>query len=117
MENSLKEDGDSVIDEKVLLFWNRMEASPKVMGDVFEAILGAAFVDSGFQINAVESILDKVIFSPWWPRFKSLMVNEGLQTKHPMRALADLVHTFKCRQLTSEYDGFFSFTSNTNMCP
>ena len=102
MQSAL-ENGEPLVDEEILLFWNRMEPSPKVMGDIFEAILGAVFVDSGFQMEQIDLVLENVMFSCWWPRFSGLMEKDkGLQIKHPMRTLIDIIHSLKCRHFSSE---------------
>ncbi|KAJ3334850.1 Dicer-like protein 1, partial [Kappamyces sp. JEL0680] len=100
----------NTIDSDTLLFWSRMPFAPKPMGDVVESVLGAVFVDSGFDAQAVRAVMDRIIFGPWWPRFEILMKNDGLDMKHPVVALADLVCELGCHQLIVETTtGLFAF--------
>ncbi|KAI5479007.1 endoribonuclease Dicer [Pseudohyphozyma bogoriensis] len=45
--------------------------APKVLGDVFEAVLGAIFVDSAFNLEAVYKVLDK-IYEPILPLLRDI---------------------------------------------
>ncbi|KAJ3322765.1 Dicer-like protein 1 [Blyttiomyces sp. JEL0837] len=49
------------------MFWHQMPIAPKAAGDVFESLIGAVTVDSGGDIQVVEQIIDKVLFTKWWP--------------------------------------------------
>lgn len=86
------------------LYWNRLKTSPKVLGDVYEAILGAVFVDSNFSMEAVAAVLDLTLFTPWWSRFEGL-VNEGdFEGKHPVKELQELLNIHKCYGLITNAD-------------
>ncbi|KAJ3135272.1 Dicer-like protein 1 [Geranomyces variabilis] len=51
------------------LFWASLAASPKAAGDVYEAMLGAVFLDSDFDIEAVWRVVEKTLIDPWWHFF------------------------------------------------
>jgi dsRNA-specific ribonuclease len=89
-------------DFDTLVFWNQLVFAPKPLGDVVESIIGAVFVDSGFNLDAVKEVLDTIIFRPWWPRFGSFVHEQGLSTKHPAIELIDQMCELKCHQLVSE---------------
>ncbi|KAI9017504.1 hypothetical protein BC832DRAFT_588764 [Gaertneriomyces semiglobifer] len=44
--------------------WKDLEAAPKVLGDIYEAVLGAVFVDSGFDLEAVWRIVERTLVKP-----------------------------------------------------
>jgi endoribonuclease Dicer len=85
------------LDGDVLFFWNQLETAPKVLGDIYESMLGAVFLDSGFRIEQVAAVVEKTLIAPWWHRFKLLIRgSEGLQIKHPVRLLAEHIVVLKC---------------------
>ncbi|KAI9205947.1 ribonuclease III domain-containing protein [Polychytrium aggregatum] len=47
-------------------FWKALPKAPKVFGDLYEAMLGAVFVDSGFDIDLVWGIVRRTLICPWW---------------------------------------------------
>ncbi|KAJ3178296.1 Dicer-like protein 1 [Geranomyces variabilis] len=51
------------------LFWTSLAASPKAAGDVYEAMLGAVFLDSDFDVEAVWRVVEKTMIDPWWHFF------------------------------------------------
>ncbi|KAJ2997379.1 hypothetical protein HDV02_005576 [Globomyces sp. JEL0801] len=95
----------TVTETEKLLFWNYMAACPKTIGDIYESILGAVYLDSDFKMEFVEKVMEKTLFEPWWHRF-SILINdkEGIQSKHPMRELSDLINTLKCNALVMEVE-------------
>ncbi|KAJ3274422.1 Dicer-like protein 1 [Terramyces sp. JEL0728] len=86
-----------------MLFWNRLPTSPKALGDLYESLLGAVFVDSGFKYEVVTSVVDATIFKRWWYRFEVLIEDaSGLQIKHPLRQLQEIIARLKCTKLFME---------------
>lgn len=69
---------------------------PKVLGDLLEAVIGAVFVDSGFQLEAVWAVLERVMS----PMMAELHPNLPLDpTSELMQSLAKRGCTrvrFKC---------------------
>ncbi|KAJ2469382.1 Dicer-like protein 1 [Coemansia sp. RSA 2322] len=58
--------------------WNVVQA-PKVLGDVFESLLGAVFVDSGMDMAAAEQLYQRML-CPFLDRF----VDSGRLSLHPV---------------------------------
>ncbi|KAJ2306279.1 Dicer-like protein 1 [Coemansia sp. RSA 2706] len=58
--------------------WNAVRA-PKVLGDVLESLVGAVFVDSGMDHEAVRGVYERVL-SPFLDRF----VDSGKLSLHPV---------------------------------
>ncbi|TPX72392.1 hypothetical protein SpCBS45565_g00534 [Spizellomyces sp. 'palustris'] len=52
------------------LYWKELDAAPKSTGDVYEAILGAVFVDSGFDVEAPWGVVLRTLVEPWWHLFR-----------------------------------------------
>ncbi|KND00894.1 uncharacterized protein SPPG_03994 [Spizellomyces punctatus DAOM BR117] len=52
------------------LYWKELDAAPKSTGDVYEAILGAVFVDSGFDVEAPWGVVLRTLIDPWWHLFQ-----------------------------------------------
>ena len=67
-------------------FWQSMEVIPKIMGDLYESTLGAIFLDSHFNIEAVEKAVAKTLTDAWWhvflPTLKHLKENNAQITKY-----------------------------------
>ncbi|KAJ3021529.1 Dicer-like protein 1 [Thoreauomyces humboldtii] len=64
------------------LFWNRLETAPKAAGDTYEAMTGAVFLDSGFDIEKVWEIVEATLIRPWWNHFVPLVesfAKEGVE--------------------------------------
>ncbi|KAJ3323352.1 hypothetical protein HDV06_001872 [Boothiomyces sp. JEL0866] len=95
-----------------ILFWNRLPSSPKTLGDLYESLLGAVFVDSGFDYQVVQGIVIRTIFDRWWYRFELLLEDStGLQAKHPLRQLQELIVSLKCGKLFMELSNLSDGTS------
>ncbi|KAI9205330.1 ribonuclease III domain-containing protein [Polychytrium aggregatum] len=48
-------------------FWNFFRGNPpKVLGDVYESLLGAIYVDSGFDTDAIWGVVKRTLIAPWW---------------------------------------------------
>lgn len=93
-------------DPEAFLYWNRLSSAPKTMGDVVESVIGAVFVDSGFSLSAVYSVLDTIIYRPWWDRFRGVTSPEGITIQHPVSELSKFLDSSKCTQLISRYEKF-----------
>jgi dsRNA-specific ribonuclease len=109
-DTTILEDGD--LDSEVLFFWNHLDTCPKAIGDLYESMIGAVFLDSGFSIAEVEKVIRKTLIEPWWHRFEPLIKGEqGLQVKHPIRILAEHVVVLKCTEFAMSLEqlvnGFF----------
>ncbi|KAJ3158123.1 Dicer-like protein 1 [Geranomyces michiganensis] len=71
---------DAVLEERCLnpkqgetqLFWTSLALGPKAAGDVYEAMLGAVFLDSGFDTDIVWRVVKKTLIDPWWHYFAAL---------------------------------------------
>ena len=50
-------------------FWKEMDIIPKMMGDLYESILGAIFLDSHFSFEIVEAAVTRTLLQNWWPVF------------------------------------------------
>jgi dsRNA-specific ribonuclease len=81
------------------LFWNHLPSAPKTLGDIYESLMGAVFLDSGFNIQIIRDLVHRTLITPWWSRFEQLMQGEdGLKLEQPMRAFTDLIFNLKCTQ-------------------
>lgn len=54
--NGIIEKKNQNLDASILMFWNHLETAPKTLGDIFESVVGAVFLDSGFQIEPIEGM-------------------------------------------------------------
>jgi endoribonuclease Dicer len=98
-------DDDDDLDSETYLFWNQMYSAPKAIGDIVESVLGAIFLDSGFDPEEVDKVLHAILITPWWYRFDALLKSDdGLQSKHPLRELSDLISSLKCGKLVLEVE-------------
>lgn len=87
-------------DDGILLFWNYMKAAPKTIADFCEALIGAIFVDSGFDFLVVENVLENFLFKPWWNRFEKLWTRDGFQGHR--YTIEKRLKSFHCSQLHRE---------------
>jgi len=78
-------------------FWNSMPGH-KWMGDIVEALFGAIFEDSGFDLRAVE----RVFTSHLYPFVERYAVPPHDHSLHPKSVLLELLATRKCHQWTIE---------------
>ncbi|KAJ3140068.1 hypothetical protein HK100_010811 [Physocladia obscura] len=53
------------------LFWNDLPPAPKIASDILEALIGAVFLDSGCDLDAVQDVIQRVLIQPWWRMFIS----------------------------------------------
>ena len=60
---------------------------PKVLGDVFEALIGAVYIDSGHCLHTV-----KRVYTAFRPRYEAVMKEPP---KNPKKMLHELCHTVK----------------------
>lgn len=86
------------------LFWNDLPPAPKAAGDLYEAVVGAVFVDSGFDIEATWHVVRRTLVEKWWHRFDGeLGTNEGFVTMHPHSEITQLVDQLNCGRLQTTY--------------
>ncbi|KAI8817973.1 uncharacterized protein EV422DRAFT_603341, partial [Fimicolochytrium jonesii] len=52
------------------LFWNALDSAPKAAGDVYESMIGAVFIDSGFLLDTVARVVHDTLIKPYWARFE-----------------------------------------------
>ncbi|KAL0486580.1 hypothetical protein AKO1_001419, partial [Acrasis kona] len=74
------------------------EEGPKILGDVFEAIAGAVFIDSGGDLNAVANA-----FLEWVDLIRFKLRPETFM-HHPVTKLMIMCQDEKCRFNSFEYD-------------
>jgi dsRNA-specific ribonuclease len=97
-EELIAEDAD-LFDPTVLMFWNHLETAPKTLGDLYEAMLGAVFLDSGFKLEPVKQIIQRTLLDLWWPRMKPLIDgSKGLVTVHAPSILKQIIEKNQCSQ-------------------
>lgn len=95
----LIQSGEYEKEPETLLFWNYLPSAPKTLGDIYESLVGAVFLDSGFDINVIRDLVHKTLISPWWSRFEQLMQgSDGLRIDQPIRCFTDLIFELKCTQ-------------------
>lgn len=91
-------------DAKSLLFWTFMDSAPKTLGDLYESMLGAVFLDSSFSIDAVKQVMERTFFKPFWHRFESLINGaDGLIPLHPVHQLFKIIYLGQCEALEMKY--------------
>ncbi|KAJ3038714.1 Dicer-like protein 1 [Rhizophlyctis rosea] len=86
------------------LFWNDLPAAPKAAGDVYEAVIGAVLVDSGFDIEVAWDVVRRTLVEGWWRRFELELVRlseEGARLD-PVSEIMQMVDRLKCRNFTTE---------------
>ncbi|KAL2918045.1 Dicer-like protein 1 [Polyrhizophydium stewartii] len=88
------------------LFWNNAVTAPKIAGDLFEAMLGAVFLDSGCRVDVAWGIVDRLIIQPWWPWFAPLANNIAQNGQlHPVSELYILSKTvLKCGEVHCTFE-------------
>ncbi|CAG8442886.1 9275_t:CDS:2 [Ambispora leptoticha] len=85
-------------DEAVGEYWSDIEV-PKVLSDVVESMLGAVFVDSGFDIRVPQNMFDKCIR----PVLSAHVTPEYLKV-HPVKKLTELIQKEGCTGLLLRND-------------
>ncbi|KAI8909956.1 hypothetical protein DFJ77DRAFT_112009 [Powellomyces hirtus] len=92
------------------LFWNSLHTAPKAAGDVYEAMLGAVFMDSGFDVEAIWTVVEKTLIKPWWNRFVAAgltaydLLPSGrplVPTGGPMQQVSEWAQMNGCKKLDS----------------
>lgn len=71
---------------------------PKVLSDVVESLIGAVFVDAGFNLDPVKSLFDRLLK----PLLDDHISIETIQ-QHPLGKLKCLVQEFGCKQCETRY--------------
>ncbi|KAL0489198.1 dicer-like protein [Acrasis kona] len=83
------EDIDDFVCEVESNEWNPIEdedKAPKVLGDIFESIAGAVYVDCGFDLDVV-----KKIFCPLWKNFMDKYISPTKVRVHPTRKILEMI--------------------------
>ncbi len=73
-----------------LLFWKSGPSCPKAASDMYESMLGAIFVDCGFDLDVLRPIVRHTLLDPWVWRFQRVLtVTPTFSDINPPRLLAD----------------------------
>ncbi|KAI9138651.1 ribonuclease III domain-containing protein [Paraphysoderma sedebokerense] len=80
--------------------WEKLDA-PKILGDVFESILGAIFIDSGGSLEIARDWFQRV-FNPYMSKY----INPENVQLHPVKVLRELVQGQRCSGLNITYESF-----------
>jgi dsRNA-specific ribonuclease len=78
-------------------FWNQIPGH-KWMGDVVEALFGAIFEDSGFDVPTVRGVFEQHLF----PFLDKYAVPPAEHSLHPKSMLLELLATRRCHQWSIE---------------
>ncbi|RDA87011.1 hypothetical protein CP532_6707 [Ophiocordyceps camponoti-leonardi (nom. inval.)] len=68
-------------------FWLKTSAPPKALSDMLEALVGAIFVDSGYDMVPVREFFDRIVH----PYFRDMTPFETYVADHPVTALTHLL--------------------------
>lgn len=82
-----------------LLFWQDLDPAPKVLGDLYEALLGAVYLDSQLDIDIITGVITSTLITPFWPRYEVLVRTQDFLLQDPMRQLKDHVYYLPCNGL------------------
>ncbi|PHH81314.1 hypothetical protein CDD82_1058 [Ophiocordyceps australis] len=102
-------------------FWLTTSHPPKVLSDMLEALVGAIFVDSGYDISAVRGFFERWI----QPFFVDMTLYDSFASRHPVTALSQLLQAqMGCQRWrlyvtavpAMEADGVLPFTENDVVC-
>ncbi|RDA96171.1 hypothetical protein CP533_1651, partial [Ophiocordyceps camponoti-saundersi (nom. inval.)] len=67
--------------------WLKTSAPPKALSDMLEALVGAIFVDSGYDMSRIRDFFTRVIY----PYFEDMTPFETYVADHPVTALSHLL--------------------------
>ncbi|KAI8918847.1 hypothetical protein BC831DRAFT_482028 [Entophlyctis helioformis] len=82
------------------LFWNTTISAPKAAGDIYEAIIGAVFVDSSFSVNAAWAVVKTTMIDPWWKWFAPVIKKDVVTYQHPVGELRQVAYNvLKCGEV------------------
>ena len=82
------------------LFWNEAMVAPKVAGDLYEAVLGAIFVDCGFDLELCRAFVNRTIIDRWFALVANHFSKKGLAFNHPVSELRALIRSkVKCSKV------------------
>jgi endoribonuclease Dicer len=92
--------------------WNPVddeEGAPKLLGDIFEAVAGAIYLDSNLSIETV-----RTVYEPLWREFFDRFITPERVRVHPIRELQEMVQEFGCQEanmvITNADNGQFDAT-------
>jgi dsRNA-specific ribonuclease len=87
-----------------ILFWYEIRRGSKILGDIFESILGAIYIDSKFDIDLVEKIVKNTLIDRWLPYISALLVEgDAMNTCNPISSLFTLMASSKCFSWSLQY--------------
>ena len=76
-------------------FWREASDPPKALADVVEALIGAMFVDSGYDYTVVQDFFRRLVL----PYFEDMAVYDTFANKQPVTALQKLLQNdFGCNE-------------------
>src|SRR5438105_1865114 len=94
----MREEGSAVGE-----YWSDLDV-PKVMSDVVESMLGAIFVDSGFDTATAQKAFDK-----WVKPVLDEYVNPATLKVHPVSKLTEYMQKNRCTMMLLKYVIFSAF--------
>ncbi|KAI8136903.1 hypothetical protein BJV82DRAFT_718564 [Fennellomyces sp. T-0311] len=101
----MEEDGEAVGE-----YWTELNV-PKVLSDVVESMLGAVFVDAGFNLDPVEQVFEK-----WMkPLYKNHVTPETLKI-HPLRKFTTDLQRLGCESFMLRNHTTSSTAADSQKC-
>lgn len=95
-----------ILVEKIDQYWHNIGIAPKAIADLYEALLGAIYLDSGFDIDCVESFLIRTAIDPWL----HYIDEPSAEKVSPISQLNSIVQLkLKCRKFSFMYAFCFLF--------
>lgn len=58
------------------LFWMQLDACPKTIADLYESLIGAIFLDSGFDLEVCWDFMKATLIDPWWSLMEPVVMAE-----------------------------------------
>jgi endoribonuclease Dicer len=93
--NAAATESESFTWTKILVDLTWVWDPPKVLGDCFEAIIGAVFVDCGFRLEPVFEVLDRI--------YKEVMpLLKDVETRDPTSRLLMLAQAKHCTKIINK---------------